>query len=145
MADTEREPAGRRKGNKLKVIGKTEYFRSPKYLRASRGQPCTLLVPDVCCGDWETTCAAHSNSSAFGKGKSIKAHDWAVADACFACHVWLDQGPAPRQTKERYWFRGWERTLESRKRRGIIHTEMDLSSPDPVVIAEAFRLGDITV
>jgi hypothetical protein len=127
------------------VIQKTAYFRSPKYLRASRGQPCTLRVADVCCGDWETTCAAHSNSSVFGKGKSIKAQDWAVADACYACHRWLDQGPAPRPMKERVWFKGWVLTLNSRKERGIIRTDMDLSSPEPQVIAKAFRLGEITV
>jgi hypothetical protein len=138
-------PGARGRKNMHSAIQKTEYFRSPKYLRASRGQPCTLQVPGVCCGDWETTCAAHSNSSAYGKGKSIKAQDWAVADACYTCHRWLDQGPAPRATKERVWFKGWVLTLASRLRRGVIKTALDLSNPDPATIAEAFRCGDITI
>lgn len=127
------------------IIQKTAYFRSPKYLRASRGQSCTLRVPGICCGDRATVCAAHSNSSRFGKGKSIKAHDWAVADACFTCHRWLDEGPAPRETKERVWFAGWVLTLASRIRRGVIKTTLDLTNPTPELVGDAFERGLITL
>lgn len=120
-------------------------FRSPKLLRDSRDKPCSLRVENVCCGDWATTCAAHANWSEYGKGKSIKAHDWAVADACYTCHRWLDEGPAPRETKRRTWFAGWVKKLASWQRRGVIKTELDLSNPDPAVIAEAFRSGAITL
>jgi hypothetical protein len=120
-------------------------FRAPKLLRDARDRSCLLRVPGICCGDPATVCAAHANWSEFGKGKSIKAHDWASARGCMTCHRWLDQGPAPRETKKRIWFAAWVRQLADWLRRGVIKTQLDLSNPDPTVIAEAFRSGAITV
>lgn len=120
-------------------------FRSPKLLRDARDRSCLLAVPDVCCGDPATVVAAHANWSEYGKGKSIKAHDWASARGCMTCHRYLDQGPAPRETKKRLWYAAWVRQLADWKRRGIIHTDMDLTNPDPREIAKAFADGRISL
>lgn len=43
-------------------------------------------MPGVCIDDPETTVGAHLN----GAGMGIKALDIHIADACAACHHWLD-------------------------------------------------------
>lgn len=51
------------------------------------------LIPCQHCGKSDgTVCGAHSNWSAHGKGKSIKADDNRCASLCFTCHSMLDQG-----------------------------------------------------
>ena len=47
--------------------------RNPTLLNMAKGEPCLLRVPGVCNGDSDTTVAAHSNQSAHGKGKAMKA------------------------------------------------------------------------
>jgi hypothetical protein len=54
---------------------------------------------------------AHSNQSRHGKGMSLKAHDCFHAALCHECHVWLDQGPAPREEKIAFWQDAFEQTL----------------------------------
>ena len=66
-------------------------YRNRKLLDLARGQPCI-----VCGADDGTTVAAHSNWSAHGKGKSIKAHDCFIA---FRCHMELDEGKQSRDDK----------------------------------------------
>jgi hypothetical protein len=87
--------------------------RSP-YLAICRGQRCYLRVPGVCtasgCDDG-TVVPAHSNQSRHGKGAGIKANHRFTVPGCFSCHAWIDQGPAPRQTKFNFWdmaFFEWE-------------------------------------
>lgn len=63
-------------------------LRSRKILDAARGQPCTLRIPGVCCGDPETTVAAHLPYS--GRGMGQKAPDHHVAFACQTCHDCID-------------------------------------------------------
>ncbi len=79
---------------------KPEAHRNPYLLSMARGRPCLFRIPDVCCFDPETTVAAHSNSSAHGKSGARKANDEFSAWCCFACHVFVDQGPADAVTKE---------------------------------------------
>lgn len=62
-------------------------FRSKKLLDAARGQACVM------CGAMDgTIVSAHSNLMEHGKGKGLKAHDFAVAWLCHRCHSALDQG-----------------------------------------------------
>lgn len=69
------------------MIAKFPYVRSKPLLEACREIPC-----QNCGTDDGTVCAAHSNQSQHGKGKSIKASDIYVASLCFNCHAALDQG-----------------------------------------------------
>lgn len=71
----------------MTTIAKFEYVRSKPLLKACRAIAC-----QHCGCDDGTVCAAHSNQSQHGKGKSIKASDIYVASLCFACHSELDQG-----------------------------------------------------
>ena len=80
-------------------LPKPQALRNPFLLKMSRGQSCLLRVPDVCNGDRETTVAAHSNLGIHGKAKGRKADDHRHVHGCFACHTWLDQGPAPAEEK----------------------------------------------
>lgn len=61
-----------------------------KYTKSSREQDCSVRVPEVCNFDPATTVAAHLN----GAGMGIRALDIHIADACSACHEWLDGGYA---------------------------------------------------
>lgn len=63
----------------------SERIRLPKLLAAANGAPC------MNCGAQDgTVVAAHSNSSAHGKGMGQKAHDIFVAYLCVRCHDWYD-------------------------------------------------------
>lgn len=68
-----------------------------------------MQIPNVCNHDSYTVVAAHSNGSRHGKGKAMKAHDWASVWACSACHMWLDIGVAPREEKEKAFELGMKR------------------------------------
>lgn len=120
-------------------------FRSPKLLKDARGRGCLIRVPGICCGRAETSVAAHANWSEYGKGMSIKAHDWATCRACFTCHAWLDQGGAPLAQKKRLWFAGWVRQLADWLRRRVIKTTLDLTNPTPELVADGFARGLITL
>lgn len=74
--------------------------RNPHLLRMAQDEVCLMQIPNVCSGNSDTVIAAHSNSSAHGKGKATKAHDWASVWCCAACHLWLDIGVSPRVEKE---------------------------------------------
>jgi len=66
---------------------KHQYIRSPALMKAYRQIPC-----QHCGAEDGTVCGAHSNQSADGKGRSIKADDNKCASLCFRCHAALDQG-----------------------------------------------------
>jgi hypothetical protein len=111
-------------------------IRSRKYLNGSRGQPCTLQITGVCTGDVETTVAAHIRDETFGK--SQKADDISIADACYACHRVFDgHGHTPLTSEEWlfYALRGLQRTFRNRVERGLVIVPLDaerLSSERPV-------------
>lgn len=60
-------------------------YRNDKLRRAIASLPC------VECGLEGSTQAAHANTPPFGKGKGIKAHDWAEFPLCFKHHEQHDQ------------------------------------------------------
>jgi hypothetical protein len=81
----------------------------PALLKAARGMPCTLRIPDICNGNPETTVWAHSNYQRHGKGVGLKAHDCFGCFACSACHCWLDAGRA--ETRFQEFLRAHDETL----------------------------------
>lgn len=79
---------------------KTEAHRNPALLEMARGRQCLLQFPDKCLNpSTETTVAAHSNWSEHGKSGARKSDEEYSVWACFACHSWLDQGPATEAEK----------------------------------------------
>lgn len=86
---------------------KIPHFRSKKLTDLAKGKPC------MCCGaDDGTTVSAHANSSIWGKGKGIKAHDFAIAFLCFKCHTQLDQGGMSREDADAMWLHAHVRTMQ---------------------------------
>ena len=91
-------------------------YRNKKLLEAVRQLPCS-----VCGIEDGTVVAAHSNQLRHGKGKGIKAHDWAVISACYKCHSEIDQGKdLDKATRFGLWDRAFERTLQLLWEREII-------------------------
>lgn len=81
-------------------------YRNQALLDLAKGEECLLRVPRYCQGGTETTVACHSNRTRDGKGKGIKAHDWAIAFGCVGCHFFIDQSTAPREMKLSYFIPG---------------------------------------
>jgi hypothetical protein len=80
-------------------VPKTVKQENRTLLDMAKGQRCLLQVPGTCSGDTATTVACHSNWSVHGKAGARKADDQYTVYGCFACHTWLDQGPAPAAEK----------------------------------------------
>lgn len=72
----------------MTAFPKTNHYRDPALLALARGRECVLRVPGIC--NRGETVACHSNAGVHGKGKAIKAHDWASVWGCARCHNWLD-------------------------------------------------------
>ena len=70
---------------------KEKCWRSKKYTRAAEGQSCTMNSP-WCTYKDEETCFRHLNESFAGKGKGLKAHDFAGFDGCQGCEDWYTEG-----------------------------------------------------
>jgi hypothetical protein len=73
--------------------------RNPAVLEMAHGRPCLLMAVPDCRGlreDNSTTVACHQNE---GKGMATKRPDQYSVWGCVACHSWLDQSGAPRDTK----------------------------------------------
>ncbi|PJM72089.1 nuclease domain-containing protein [Achromobacter ruhlandii] len=87
-------------------------YRNRALLDLAHGKPCLLQIPDVCIGGTETTVACHSNQARHGKAGWLKAHDWAAAWGCSACHACIDQNTtgASYDEKVALWEAGFERT-----------------------------------
>lgn len=105
-------------------------LRSKKYLAGSRGQTCKLRIVAVCTGDIETTMPAHIRDR--HTGRSIKASDLSVADACHACHAKFDGQSGEPLSREDWLFyalRGLQDTLESREECGLLVVPKDLARP----------------
>ncbi len=96
-------------------------IRSRPYLDGAKGQSCKLRIPGVCTGNTETTVAAHIRDG--HSGRSIKASDLSVVDACAGCHARFDgQADWPLSTEDWlfYALRGLQETLESRVEQGLL-------------------------
>lgn len=105
-------------------------FRSRALLNLAYELDCTLRIPGVCEGGRGEPC--HANSSAWGKGSAMKAHDFAFASGCRACHQELDQGKKlVAEARHFYWLRGHVETMRQLWERGLL-----------VVATEARTLGD---
>lgn len=85
---------------------KTTPYRDRRLLDLARGEPCYLRIPGICIGGTETTVPCHGNGAIFGKGMARKADDTSACPGCFACHRWLDQGPASAADKMRAYLAG---------------------------------------
>lgn len=81
-------------------------YRNQALLDLAEGEECLLRVPRYCQGRTDTTVACHSNLLRDGKGKGIKAHDWAIAFGCGPCHWFIDQSSAPLAQKLSYFIPG---------------------------------------
>ena len=108
--------------------------RSRKYLAGSKGQPCKLRIVGVCTGNVETTIPAHIRDR--HTGRSIKASDLSVADACFNCHEVFDRRaklPSGEYLSDDEWrfyaLRGLQDTLEGREAAGLLVVPRDLVTP----------------
>lgn len=112
-------------------------LRSKRYLAASKGETCKLMIPGVCTGDRETVVPCHIRDIHTGKG--IKASDISVVDGCHACHEVFDRRakhPDGGYLSEMDWLfyalRGLQLTLEARVAAGILGWPADAERP-PVV------------
>jgi len=56
---------------------------------AARGKPCTLMLPQICNGRWETTVLAHIRRLPFC-GVGLKPPDILGVRACSSCHDAMD-------------------------------------------------------
>ncbi len=102
-----RLPARRRTPRATKTM-----YRNRALLNLAKGKLCLLQIPDVCIGGTQTTVACHSNQARHGKAGWLKAHDWAAAWGCSACHAYIDQNTtgATYEEKVALWEAGFERT-----------------------------------
>jgi hypothetical protein len=118
---------------------------SRSYLDGARGQPCTLRIAGVCTGGGDDTVPAHVRDR--HTGRSIKASDCSVADACAACHAKFDGQSGEPLSKEDwliYALRGIQETLENRIGRGIVTLALDkrrTEKPRPKTKGRGFPQG----
>ena len=96
-------------------------IRSPKILKAAKGEQCCMQIYGVCNYDPETTVACHVPDMSHGMG--IKAHDLLVIFGCSSCHAAMDGAvPCPdyQENKYLYLFRGLKRTWLRLIEKGVI-------------------------
>lgn len=99
----------------MTAIPKFPYVRSKPLLHAARQIPCQH------CGAQDgTVCAAHSNWSEHGKGRSIKASDIYIAALCHRCHAALDQGREwSREQRKAIWNSAHRKTVALLNKLGL--------------------------
>ena len=94
-------------------------FRSRALLDLAYELDCTLRIPGVCTGG--TGEPAHANWAIWGKGGAMKAHDFAFASSCRACHRELDQGKNLTDfQREYYWTAAHAETMRQLWERGLL-------------------------
>jgi len=92
-------------------------YRNEKLLRSVRELPC-----QICGIEDGTVVAAHSNQLRHGKGRGIKANDWAIAALCFRCHSEIDQGSKLNKSERvENWQSAFEKTIAQLFERGILN------------------------
>ena len=73
-----------------------------------RNKKLLALAKDKCCANCGTqdgtVVSAHSNMLQHGKGRGIKANDWAIAWLCFKCHTLYDQGTSMNRREKEVFF-----------------------------------------
>jgi hypothetical protein len=107
---------------------------SRRYLMGSRGERCKLRISYVCTDDNATVIPAHIRDR--HTGRSIKASDLSVTDACWACHEVFDRRakmPNGEYITDEEWFfyalRGLQDTLEAREAKGLLIVPKDIEQP----------------
>jgi hypothetical protein len=107
---------------------------SRRYLAGSRGERCKLRISYVCTDDNATVIPAHIRDR--HTGRSIKASDLSVTDACWACHEVFDRRakmPNGEYITDEEWFfyalRGLQDTLEAREAKGLLIVPKDIEQP----------------
>jgi len=98
-----------------------------KYTDAAEGQSCTMNSP-WCTYKDEETCFRHLNESFAGKGKGLKAHDFAGFDGCQGCEDWYTSGyleeyediSSRKALRDSYAFRAMVRTIYRRLEQGVL-------------------------
>lgn len=103
-------------------------YRNKKLTESAKHEAC------VSCGN-PNACWCHSNESAHGKGKSIKASDIFGFIGCMSCHDWYDgrlnvEPPSFKNaywhddsliTPKKQWFRVmWERSIKIACEKGYL-------------------------
>lgn len=73
----------------MDLIKKPLKIRSKKLRDSARDQSCTLRLPGICNGDWQTTVLAHVNFG--GHGMATKESDLSACYACSSCHDAVDR------------------------------------------------------
>lgn len=93
-------------------------YRNKRLLEACRELPCQI------CGKQDgTVVAAHSNQLRHGKGRGLKAPDYAVASLCFTCHMEIDSGKAmDKETRRNLWNEAHISTMHMLWEMGVIKT-----------------------
>ena len=81
----------------MESLQKNKRYRNPKYLKAARGQRCTMRLAE-CNFNPETTVAAHNPFSDAGMGQ--KCDDSDLAFVCSNCHDCLDSRVKHNYSKE---------------------------------------------
>jgi hypothetical protein len=79
-------------------------YRDRNLLDLARGQHCLFRLPGICNSDAATVVAAHSNSSAHGKGGAMKASDVYSVWGCSRCHTWYDSSMSATRAQREYAF-----------------------------------------
>jgi len=106
-------------------LQKQPCWRSEEYTRAAKGQSCTMNSP-WCTYKDEETCFRHLNESFAGKGKGLKAHDFAGFDGCQGCEDWYNSYVTSnlpefgKEEKNWYVLRAVIRTLYRRFEQGVL-------------------------
>ncbi|MFL0806729.1 MAG: DUF1364 domain-containing protein [Oceanobacter sp.] len=100
------------------MLLKSPSVRSPKILKAAKGQNCTMQVAGVCNHNPETTVAAHLDSE--NKGMGYKSSDLFTVFACSACHEWLDRHQGSAEDQLFYSLRALDRTHRQLHQMGVI-------------------------
>ena len=94
-------------------------FRSRALLDLAYELPCTGRITADCGNSMGEP--AHANEAIWGKGKSLKAHDFAFAAMCRSCHAELDQGSTmSRESRQFIWLRGHVETMRLLWERGFL-------------------------
>jgi len=104
------------------TLQKFNYTRSPKLMKLYRTIPCQH------CGREDGTVAGcHSNASAHGKGRGIKASDQYAASLCVYCHRIIDLfiGITREQAME-IWQAAHDKTIALLVKSGVWPKEVPL-------------------
>ena len=99
-------------------------YRNRALLDLAYELDCTLRIPGVCTGG--TGEPAHANWAIWGKGGAMKAHDFAFASSCRACHAYIDQGSEfTKEQRQFFWMQGHVETMRQLWVRGLLRVRGD--------------------